>query len=122
MNQSRKKSEEYFHIYPENFNCAQAVLKGFQQEFNISEQEVAEYRAWGGGRAEGGVCGAVFAAERLLRQAGKESVAEEFRKKIGSILCSEIKERKFTCLELVRLADELIEKIRNRVSVCLSDS
>jgi len=110
MNQFRKKSENYFDIHPENFNCAQAVLKGFQNEFNITDQEIKEYRAWGGGRAEGGVCGAIFAAERLFHQAGKESIAEEFRQITGSILCSEIKEKKFTCLELVRMADELIEK------------
>jgi hypothetical protein len=106
----RKKSEEYFHVLPENLNCAQAVLKGFQNEFNISDAEIEEYRVWGGGRAKGGICGAVFSADRLLCQTGKESIAEEFRQRTGSILCSDIKEKKFTCLELVRLADELIEK------------
>jgi hypothetical protein len=110
MNQIRKKSEEYFHVLPENLNCAQAVLKGFQNEFNISDAEIEEYRAWGGGRAEGGVCGAVFSAERILRQAGKESIIEEFLQKTGSLLCSDIKEKKFTCLELVRMADELLEE------------
>jgi len=107
---TRRKSEEYFHVLPDNLNCAQAVLKGFQNEFSISDAEIEEYRAWGGGRAEGGVCGAVFSAERILRQAGKESIIEEFRQMTGSFLCSDIKEKKFTCLELVRMADELIEK------------
>jgi hypothetical protein len=107
---SRIKSEEFFHTLPENLNCAQAILKGFQKDFNISNGEIEEYRAWGGGRAEGGVCGALFSAERILRQAGKESIIEEFRKETGSILCSDIKAKKFTCLELVRMADELIDK------------
>lgn len=65
--ENRISSEKYFHVLPQNLNCAQAVLKGFQNEFQISEKEIEEYRAWGGGRAEGGVCGALFAAERLLR-------------------------------------------------------
>jgi len=107
---SRKKSEEYFHSLPEKLNCAQSVLRGFQDQFNISDAEIEEYRAWGGGRAEGGVCGALFAAERLLRQIGKESVIEDFRNQGGGILCTEIKEKKFTCAEYVRMADELVQK------------
>lgn len=107
---SRKKSEEYFHILPEKLNCAQAVLKGFQKEFNISDTEIEEYRVWGDGRAKDGVCGALFAAERLLRQVGKDSVVEEFRQKAGGLLCSDIKEKQFTCAEYVRMADELIQK------------
>jgi len=104
------KSEDYFHSLPENLNCAQAILKGFQKEFDITDQEIEEYRAWGGGRAEGGMCGALFAAERLLRQIGKKSVVEEFNKKAGGLLCSEIKEKQFTCTKYVRIADELVKK------------
>ena len=107
---SRKKSEVYFHILPEKLKCAQAILKGFQKEFEISDAEIEEYRAWGGGRAEGGMCGALFAAERLLRQVGKDSVVEEFRQKAGGLLCSDIKEKQLTCAEYVRMADELIQK------------
>jgi len=104
------KSEDYFHSLPENLNCAQAILKGFQKEFDITDQEIEEYRAWGGGRAERGMCGALFAAERLLRQIGKESVVEEFNKKAGGVLCSDIKEKQFTCAEYVCIADELVQK------------
>lgn len=106
---NRINSFHYFHAKPENLNCAQAILKGFQQEFEISDTEIEEYRAWGGGRAKGGMCGALFAAERLLRQIGKQSVIEEFRKKAGSVLCSDIKEKQFTCAEYVRIVDELVE-------------
>jgi len=104
------KSEDYFHSLPENLNCAQAILKGFKKEFDITDQEIEEYRAWGGGRAEGGMCGALFAAERLLLQIGKKSVVEEFNKKAGGLLCSEIKEKQFTCTKYVRIADELVKK------------
>jgi hypothetical protein len=107
---SRINSYHYFHALPENLNCAQAVLKGFQTEFNISDTEIEEYRAWGGGRAEDGMCGALFAAERLLRQIGKESVIEEFHQIAGGTLCSDIKEKQFTCAEYVRIADELVER------------
>lgn len=107
---NRIKSDVYFHLLPENLNCAQSVLKGFQNEFKISDQEIDDYRAWGGGRAEGGVCGAIFSAERLLRESGKASVLEAFRMKAGGLLCTELKDKNFTCAEYVRMADELIEE------------
>jgi len=67
----------------------------------------------GGGHAEGGICGALFAADRLLRKIGKESVIEEFRQKTGSVLCSDIKQKQFTCAEYVRIADELVRETFN---------
>jgi len=109
-NQNKRiKSELYFHILPENLNCAQAVLKGFQQEFKISNQEIDESRALGGGRAQEGICGALFSAERLLRQAGKAGITEEFNRIVGKTNCLDIKDTKFPCIECVRIADELVE-------------
>lgn len=105
----RIKSDRYFHTTSENLNCAQAILKGFQKEFSISDQEIEEFRAWGGGCAKDGVCGALFAAEQLLSRIGKQSVVEEFRKNAGGILCADIKEKQFTCAEYVRMADELVQ-------------
>lgn len=107
--ETRIKSEEHFHALPNNFNCAQAVLKGFQNEFGITDNEIEEYRAWGGGRAEGGVCGAIFAAKRLLKEKGIE-LSAEFDAFAGGHLCTEIKGKKFTCAEYVRIADELVAK------------
>jgi len=107
---SRIKSEQYFHVLPEKLNCAQAILKGFQQEFNISEQEIEEYRAFGGGRTPSGICGALFSAERLLSQAGKSGITTEFNALVGETHCLAIKTTKFPCIDCVRIADELLEK------------
>src|ERR1035437_8882979 len=106
----RKKSEEYFHVLPENLNCAQAILKGFQKEFDITDQEIEEFRSWGGGRASGGICGALFSAEKLLTQVGKPGIIDEFRARIGEINCLKIKAIKFPCIDCVRIADGLLEK------------
>ena len=109
-NQNKRiKSELYFHKQPENQNCAQAILKGFQKEFDITDGEIEEYRAWGGGRTQDGICGALFSAERLLRQAGKPGIREEFNNMAGGIHCLIIKKTKFPCIDCVRIADELIE-------------
>lgn len=106
----RKKSEFYFHLQPYNLNCAQAILKGFQKEFSITDQEIAEYQAWGGGRAQGGLCGALFSAERLLRQIDKPGIIEEFKTIVGKTNCLDIKKTKFPCVDCVRIVDELLEE------------
>ena len=110
MKSERKKSVEYFHARPENFNCAQAVLKAFQDEFSISEDEIDEYKAWGGGRAKNGICGALFAAERLFDQTTNESLEKDFYAELGSIYCKELKHAKKACADCIRLVDELVEK------------
>jgi len=104
------KSGQYFHIKPDNLNCAQAILKGYQKEFNITDQEIEDYRAWGGGRATAGICGALFSAEKLLSQAGKAGITEEFKSIVGEIQCIEIKKKKVTCIDCVRIAEDLMEK------------
>ena len=107
---NRITSEQYFHILPEKLNCAQAILKGFQDEFSISDREIEDYRAFGGGRVQDGICGALFSAERLLRQAGKPGITDEFNALAGEIHCKEIKDLKFPCIDCVRIADRLIEE------------
>ena len=102
-------SQNYFHTKPENLNCAQAILKGFQKELNIPESRIAEFKAWGGGRAPEGICGALFAAEILLAEQGKPSIKEKFKTKVGNVNCLAIKrECKVPCIDCVRIADELM--------------
>ena len=107
---NRIKSEFYFHVLPEKLNCAQAILKGFQNEFNISDPEIEENRALGGGRTQSGICGALYSANRLLNQAGKPDITIEFNARVGAIHCLEIKKLKVPCINCVRIADELLEK------------
>jgi len=110
--ENRLRSHHYFHTQPYDLNCAQAILKGFQKEFNISDTEIEDYKAWGGGRAEGGMCGALFAAEGLLRQIVKDSIIQKFIQSTGSPLCLDLRNSQFTCVECIRIADELVEKNR----------
>jgi len=107
---NRIKSEQYFHTLPDNLNCAQAILKGFQKEFNITDREIEDYRAFGGGRVQDGICGALFSAERLLREGGKPGITDEFNALTGEIHCKEIKALQFPCVDCVRIADRLVEK------------
>ncbi len=107
----RKKSEEFFHHAPENWNCAQSVLKGFQAECDIPESRIDEFRAYGGGRAPGGICGALYAADMLLAEQGRDSISRQFAAEAGNIHCLHIKkESKTSCKDCVKIADRLVEE------------
>lgn len=111
MNPDRQKSISYFRTPPCNYTCAQAILKGFQQEFAIKDDLVDEFAEYRGGRAPDGVCGAVYAANYLLRQKGFEPINETFAAKAGSDKCIEIKGTyRFPCPDCIILADQLIEE------------
>ena len=62
---TQKKASDYFHK-EDSYNCAQAVLKYFQKEYTVSQEIIDSYSAYGGGRAEDGLCGALYAAKFLL--------------------------------------------------------
>ena len=106
----KKKAEDFFHKKPENWNCAQAILKAYQEEFNISDSEIEDFRAFGGGRAKDGICGALFAAEKLLQKRNSDSIKNDFEKEVGSLFCKEIKAKKFPCEACVKIADKLLSR------------
>lgn len=103
-------SEQFFHKSPENYNCAQAILKGFEQEFSIDNSQIEAFRAFGGGRAPLGVCGALFAAQQLLaNEAG--NLQTEFIKLCGSAYCKDLKMQSYvSCAEAVKTADNVLRK------------
>ncbi|MBO4804686.1 MAG: redox-active protein [Paludibacteraceae bacterium] len=111
MEKERECSAVYFHRPPESLNCAQSIMKGFQKEFQVSDAEIEEFRAWGGGRAEGGLCGALFAADTLLKRRGLGSIASGFEKRVGYKTCKEIKGKACSCPDCVRIADELLSEV-----------
>lgn len=111
MEKDRECSSVYFHRPPESLNCAQSIMKGFQQEFGVSQEEIEAFRAWGGGRAEGGLCGALFAAETLLARRGLASVSDGFKRRVGFKTCKEIKANEAcSCPDCVQIADELVSE------------
>ncbi|WP_025842651.1 C-GCAxxG-C-C family (seleno)protein [Porphyromonas gingivicanis] len=112
--EENKKAVEYFHAGPNNWNCAQSIVKSFQAESNMSDEDIElTYRSKGGGRAEGGLCGAVYAAKQMLGEDSPEAQAlqEEFRQQWGALTCKELKaEKRVPCTDTVGLADQLLEK------------
>ena len=109
-----KKAGELFHG-DENYNCCQAVLKAFQDVCCIEDAKIEESRAYGGGRAEEGRCGALHAACMLFEcDKPKDEIETEFIEKPGSHKCREIRSLgKYSCKDCVQLAAKLSqEKIK----------
>lgn len=109
------KAESFFHG-KERYNCAQAVLKAFEEECLITEDQIEFASKKGAGRAEEGLCGALYAARLLVNDdETKQELNNVFEKEAGAIHCRQIRKiNKLSCKECVRLAakkvDELIEK------------
>lgn len=115
MEQEEKISARaLFHNKSHNWNCAQAIVKNHQEWAHMSDEEIElSYRPKGGGRAEGGLCGALYAAKELLGAASPEAAAleEDFRVQLGAKTCAELKGGlKVPCTATVELADQLLSK------------
>ena len=83
-------------------NCAGSVYAAFADRVSGSVPAP---------RSEGGKCGAVLAAEKVLAQMGLDSAAfdEAFLRTYGSLKCGELKRARIPCAELVDTATKLTE-------------
>ncbi len=132
MNLSQKSVE----LHGKNYNCAQCVLKACREFYpEISEEILAKIASgFGGGVCCGEICGALTggvmavglsaefdesSAESILSSKNEikeiiKNMNETFKNNFGSLLCSELKDGKHSCNELISYATELTEKtIRN---------
>jgi hypothetical protein len=96
----------------EKLNCAQSVLRGFQEKKGIQDDVIHAAKSLGGGRAPEGRCGALHAAlEVTVCPATKDRLTSAFLEKAGSEKCREIRKLgKLTCEECVTLAAEELAK------------
>ena len=96
----------------DKLNCAQAVLKAFQAESGMSDSDILAFASAGGGRGEGGVCGALLAASALLQQSAVlQDLERDFETEAGSILCKGIRGlNRLPCRECVALAAGFLER------------
>lgn len=104
MNTEQTLSETFLHRKPENWNCAQSLFKGFQEQFAIPDAEIERARALGGGRAEDGLCGALCAADYLAGGGHRGELEQAFTQAFGTCRCRELKRNKVPCPDCVRLA------------------
>ncbi len=98
-------------LFPRPYNCAQAVYKSMEKHHAISHAAVKELSAKGGGRAEGGICGALYATLQIIDDpAAQTEMKEYFEEHGGSIKCRELRNaKKMSCRDCVATAAELAE-------------
>ena len=97
----------------EGYNCAQAILKTFQVEFNIPEQKILSAKKLGRGNAEGGICGALYAALAITSCVKTKTYLQSvFKNKAGNTQCTAIRtNKKLNCKGCVKLVAETLETI-----------
>lgn len=96
-------------------NCSQSVASAFKDKFNLDDEFVESFRAYGSGRAPSGVCGAFYAVKRILEKLDEDKVEdfmEFFRKQAGALECANIKGlKKLSCVGCVERSSEYLEKL-----------
>lgn len=111
------KASDFFHG-KEKYNCAQAILKFFQEDYKIEQSLIDKYKKKGGGRAEGGVCGALHASYFLIKNKEMTAMADKhFADEAGSIVCKEIKRaKKLSCEQCVDLAERILHDMEKKIA------
>ena len=96
-----------FHRPPERLNCAQAVLDAFQTVTDRQVAAIAGFKTFGGGRAPGGECGALYAACQASPGSAK-TIRAAFARRAGATRCRDL--TSFHCKDCVALAAELLQQ------------
>lgn len=110
----RNVAENYFHGV-EKYNCSQAILKTFQENYDVAEETILEHKQFGGGRAEENTCGALYAAKFLEKSPEKQQeITDAFVAQSGSPRCREIRTSKtLSCRECVGVTAEILEGLNS---------
>ena len=97
---------EFYTAVPKMHNCAQAVAAGAGRE-----DLVAAFAVCGGGKAPGGLCGALHAAMTIAGTEKAPLIKDAFLSELGAVSCSALKnELAIPCVKCVEIAAELLEK------------
>ena len=96
-------------------NCAQTIAHAFKDRFGLSEDDVEQLVASGGGRAPAGQCGSLYAVKVMLEKAYPARIKdceEVLFSSAGSTKCQEIRAAgRLSCVGCVEKVAAYIEKI-----------
>ncbi|MBF0331831.1 MAG: C-GCAxxG-C-C family protein [Candidatus Omnitrophica bacterium] len=96
-------------------NCAQAVVSAFKEKFDMSEDMIERFSAYGGGRAPDGQCGSLYAARVMLEKSYPTRIKDcedVLLSSAGSLKCREIRAgRKLSCVGCVETVAASIARI-----------
>ncbi len=100
--------EQAVALHKSGCSCAQSIAKAF----NASDELISKTASCGGGRAEGGLCGALYAGiEMAETMEAKQALKEYFLNKAKFETCRDIRKNKvIPCSECVKTVAEFLEK------------
>ena len=102
------KKEQALATFRKPYSCAQTIWAAFA---DTDDATLAYMKEKSGGRAPDNMCGALFAAIKILPVEKRTQACAEFEQKAGSCKCLEIKsQRKTPCEDCVKFAAEILEK------------
>ncbi len=106
-----KLEAEKFYIERRG-NCAQSVIHGWSQYSEKIKNGSLEVSDAGHGNADGGMCGALFAASEIAGVEKRELVIQKFKEKSkGHTGCRSIrKSRSLSCVECVGTAASILQE------------
>jgi len=93
-------------------NCAQAVAEAWHLKTGLGTGMKEQFSGCGGGRAPGGLCGALHAALHFIGDVDSEKARSEFAVRSGGhVKCREIRNAAIlSCAGCVETAAELADK------------
>ena len=105
INNLEEQVDKFFHG-KEGYNCSQTVLRILKDNLNaanVNEEDITNAKAFGGGRAPNGYCGALYGALLALsNDSVKNQILNDFQNQIGNLTCREIKQvNKKSCKECI---------------------
>ena len=111
----RDKAVKYFSG---SYNCAQSVIKAFEDTHEVSEDEIIKFKKYGVGRAPEGICGAVYGALTLCENNTEVSeFKDKFTKCAGSLKCRDIRSSKaLSCAECVEKAADILTENKRKTA------
>ena len=112
MSDYSRVAKKYFNG-EEYHNCTQAVLRAYQQKYNVSDEVIEKYKEEGGSHVASGMCGALCAAYYLLgdNKEAVEDITQRFYKKFGSIKCADLRlEERELCARYVEFVATLLDE------------
>ncbi len=102
------KVEKALASFHNPYSCAQTIWATFSDE---APENLAAMREKSGGRAPENMCGALFAAIKILPENERENAVAEFEKKVGSCKCREIKTvHRVSCEDCVKFAATILKE------------
>ncbi len=105
----KEQALKVFRQPPERLNCAQAVLHAWREVAGDTSIPLSDLTAFGGGRAPGGLCGALHAA-CLVAPRRAETLKSAFAARLGSLYCKELRAAgDHRCAVCVAEAAELLD-------------